>query len=279
MMPTKDELLGQMGPADTRRVTARLRRFAYVPEKVLAGLAAEALSETWGNKLFVLEKYLAVQIGWSVEQERFTAADDQFYMSAGHLQTRYGTPLYLHFEPNRNPGRQPWCLSYAGSRVSAPTLPRPPQIPAAPEIPVGAEIVMSHDHILGDNEDRVAFLKDTPPVAQMCAVSGAIQWSLNRGLEIPYWYFGRMNYVVPLYLTSRENITQRPDLVAPVEVSSDQLLVRTVLLPHFPYGNARVAVERHDKLPAWMLDCWNQEAERMEEGTVEDPESESEPEG
>jgi hypothetical protein len=83
-------------------------------------------------------------------------------------------------------------------------MPIPPEIPEPPAIPRGVEIVMMHDHILGDRGDRVPFLRDTPPVAQMCAVAGAIQWSLNRRLELRYWYFGRMNYLVPLYLRSRE---------------------------------------------------------------------------
>ena len=122
---------------------------------------------------------------------------------------------------------------------------------------------MIHDHILGENADRVAFLKATPPVAQMCAVSGAIQWSINRNLIVPYWYYGRMQCLVPLYLQSRENITVAPDLVAPLEVSTNNILVRTVLPPHAPYANARVAVRRHDQLPAWMLDCWHSEAKRM----------------
>ncbi|MEN1396487.1 hypothetical protein, partial [Pseudomonas aeruginosa] len=66
---------------------------------------------------------------------------------------------------------------------------------------------MQHDHMLKDNADRVEFLKDAPPVAQMCAISGAIQWSINRSLQLPYWYFGSMNYLVPLYLRDREDIT------------------------------------------------------------------------
>jgi hypothetical protein len=90
---------------------------------------------------------------------------------------------------------------------------------------------------------------------------------------MPYWYFGRMNYLVPLYLTSRENITTAPDLVAPVEVSTDSVLVRTVLPPHAPYPNARVGVKRHDQLPAWLLDAWNAEAARLAESEIEDPEA------
>src|SRR5690606_13755723 len=126
-----------------------------------------------------------------------TSSESQLYVTAGHLQTRYGTPLYLVFERNTNPGRQPLYCVYCGSDVSAPALPTAPEIPAPPAISRGVEIVMLHDPILRANADRVPFLGQSPPVSQMCAVSGAIQWSLNRGLQLPYWYFGRMNYLVP----------------------------------------------------------------------------------
>ena len=81
-----------------------------------------------------------------------------------------------------------------------------------------------------------------------------------------------MNYLVPLYLQDRADITQAPDIIAPVQVNSDSLLVRTVLLPHMPYANARVAVKRHDHLPHWMVDGWRQDALRLTEGQIEDPE-------
>ncbi|HLW70094.1 MAG TPA: DUF3825 domain-containing protein [Candidatus Binataceae bacterium] len=269
----KDALVSQLGVAATAKVTERLRRFAFLPDKTIERLSAEALPEEWGNDLFVLVKYLAVHVAWSIIEGRFTQSENQIYVSAGHLQTRYGTPLYLVFEPNPQIGKQPYILVAAGSRISAPELPLSPSIPEPPTISRSAEIVMSHDHILGDHADRVKFLAQTPPVSQICAVAGAIQWSINRNLQIPYWYFGRMNYVVPLYLTSRENITMAPDLIAPIEVSAETLLVRTILEPHMPYANARVAVRRHDQLPAWMLDAWNREARKLEEAQIEDPEA------
>ena len=197
-------------------------------------------------------------------------------LTAGHLQTRYGTPIYLVFAQNRNVGREPYCLITAGSHIAAPQLPTPPEIPTPPDIPRGAEIVMMHDHILGDNADRVPFFSKTPRVSQMCAVSGAIQWSLNRNLQLPYWYFGRMSYLVPLYLQSREDITAAPDLIAPIQVNPDSLLVRTILQPHMPYANARVAVKRHDQLPHWMLSAWEDHAERTTEAEIDYPEPRSE---
>jgi len=268
----KEELLAQLGNAFTNEVVARLRRLAHIPDMRRADLSRAALSENWGIGDYVLEKYLAVHLAWSIEQDRYTTSENQLYVTAGHMQTRYGTPLYVVFERNANVGREPLYCVHVGSDISAPTLPVPPEIPAAPAIVRGSEIVMLHDHILRDNASRVPFLDQTPPVSQMCAISGAIQWSLNRGLQMPYWYYGRMNYLVPLYMQSRENITQAPDLIAPIQVNPDMLIVRTVLLPHMPYANARVAVKRHDQLPHWLLDAWNAASATVTSREIDDPE-------
>jgi hypothetical protein len=271
----KTELLAALGSAYTNGVVARLRRLAHIPHLQLESLAKAALNENWGADRYVLEKYLAVHVAWSIEQDRYTAGENQLFVTAGNLQTRYGTPLYLVFERNEKAGCQPLYCVHCGSDISAPALPTPPTIPAPPDIPKGVEIVMLHDHILRENADRVPFLSKTPPVSQMCAVSGAIQWSLNRGLQLPYWYYGNMNYLVPLYMQSRENITLAPDLIAPIQVTADALMVRTVLLPHMPYANARVSVKRHDQLPHWMLDAWNSDANSLTHEQIDNPEPES----
>ena len=257
-MTTKEELLEQLGSGYTNKVVNRLHQLIHIRDGFLQKLAKDALTEDWGADNFALEKYLAVQIPWSIEQGLFTTSGNQWYVSAGNLQTRYGTPLYIVLEKNTYSNRPPWVIKAIGSQISAPHLPTAPAIPTGPEIPRGAEIVMMHDHILGDNTDRVPFLKDTPPVAQMCAISGAIQWSLNRNLHLPYWYYGQMQYLIPLYLKSRENITQMPDLIAPIQINNDSLLVRTILSPHMPYANARVSVHRHDQLPPWLIDTWKE---------------------
>lgn len=265
-------LLDQLGDGKTNRVVERIHQFAYFPPAVLTSLSRDALNEEWGRENFALLKYLAVHIPWSIEQNRFTSSYNQFYVTAGHLQTRYGTPLYLVFEANPNRS-EPWRLVTAGSQISAPELPEPPEIPAPPDIPTGREITIMHDHILGDNAERVPFLAHTPPVAQICAVAGAIQWSLFRNLQMPYWYYGRMQFLVPLYLQNRENIALAPDAVAPLQVSQSSILVRTVLQPSAPYANARVAVHRHDQLPPWLLDAWASYAQTATSAQIEDPEA------
>lgn len=272
MQVTHEEMIEALGTPYTNQAVRRLRALAHIPHAHLESLAASALNENWGNNLYVLEKYLAVHIAWSIEQRRYSTSDNQLFITAGHLQTRYGTPLYMVFEKNENPRQQPLYCVHCGSDISAPELPRNPDIPEPPEIPRGVEIIMLHEHILRENADRVPFLAQTPPVSQMCAVSGAIQWALNRELEMPYWYYGRMNYLVPLYMQNRENITLAPDLIAPIQVNPDSLIVRTVLLPQMPYANARVSVKRHDQLPHWMLDAWNASAAEITEDQIDNPE-------
>lgn len=272
---SKENLVRQLGRTNSKLVTEILHRFSYIPPDKLTALAALALPESWGKNHYALKTYLAANLVWSLDQNRFTSNDNQLYLTAGHLQTRYGTPIYLAFERNKNLGKEPWYLRFVGANLEAPEFPSPPSIPQITANLKGMEIVIAHDHILEDSPERISFLDKTPIVARLCALSGAIQWSINRDLQLPYWYFGTMKFLVPIYLQSRENITQAPDLIAPVEIRQDgKLNVRTVLEPHMPYAKARVAVMRHDQLPPWMLDAWNDHAEQMSEVDVEGQETE-----
>lgn len=119
MLFQREELLAALGEPFTNEVVARLRRLAHIPQSIFNELSNTALSENWGTDNYVLEKYLAVHIAWSIEQERFTASSNQLFISAGHLQTRYGTPLYIVFEKNTNVGRQPLYCVHVGSDISA----------------------------------------------------------------------------------------------------------------------------------------------------------------
>ena len=271
-MFSQEELLEALGSSETNEPVKRFQRFANIPRSVINKIAQEALPEEWGNNNHVLLKYLSIVVPWSIENGLFTQNPSQFYVSAGHLQTRYGTPIFLVFNRIVDPGRQPYCLIAGGSKISAPIFPIPPQIPLSPEIPKGADITMLNDHIIGDNSGRIDFLKSSPPITQICAVAGAIQWSINRNLQIPYWYYGRMNFLIPLYLQSRDDITLMPDCVAPIQVTQNSILVRTILEPHMPYTNARVAVQRHDSLPSWLLNSWKKYSENALE-----PEDSDEP--
>lgn len=240
-----------------------LHSFAFMPGTQLDRLAKLALDENWGHDNFVLTKYLAEHVPLSISQNRMSFFNDQLILTAGSLQTRYGTPVYLVFELSTSSAGAPWALRAVTDRPRAVSLPQPPQLPEWPQLEAGSEVVIAHEHILEDNEDRVRFLSQTPRVAQMCAVAGAIQWSIHRGLVIQQLYFGTQSYFVPVYLTSREDITAPPDLVAPVQVQPGYLVARTLLLPHMAYARARVAANRADQLPSWLLRGWAEYAQSV----------------
>jgi hypothetical protein len=42
-----------------------------------------------------------------------------------------------------------------------------------------------------------------------------------------------------------------------------------------PFGNARVAVQRHDQLPHWLLAAWEDHADQATEEEIENPENEA----
>jgi Domain of unknown function (DUF3825) len=265
-MINKEDLLDQYGSPRTQHlVRGCLYNFSFITPRAENQLNEQSLQENWGRDLNVLKKYIAVTLWWSIEQEKFIEYQDGFIVAAGLLRNRYNVPLYLKFEPNQR-GPQPWTLTYAGTGENFSDdveLPPPPEVPKAPEIPIGNEIVVKDEHILRDNVERIEFLKPASTVTQICALNGAIQWSIYRELYQPCWYYGKMQYFIPVYLKSQENITITPDLIAPLEVRSGQfpLLVRTVMNPIKQtsyYSNIRPVVARADQLKPWIISSWNE---------------------
>ena len=86
---------------------------------------------------------------------------------------------------------------------------------------------------------------------------------------------GELQEVPPTDLAELINSAKDPDVIAPIQVNDDSLLVRTVLEPAMPYPNARVAVRRHDQLPPWLLSGWVGAASQRTEAEIEDPERRS----
>ena len=101
--PNPETLANQFGRG-RRGEVQNLHAFAWIPDEKLKMLADVALDEDWGNNHFALEKYLAEHVPLSVEQERYVWYEEELLVTAGALQTRYGTPVYLAFEKNERDG-------------------------------------------------------------------------------------------------------------------------------------------------------------------------------
>lgn len=260
--PRREDLLAAFGAADLS--IPALFQFCFVPPGRLAYLAELAVDEDWGDKEYVLLRYLAVHVRVALEQGRFVWNDEQIVMTAGCLANATGAPLYIGLVPNSTGGENPWVMNWVGERPSTAELPGPPDLGAWPSIDPGAEILVAAD--LTDSERRVRLngLDSLPVVAQVSALSGAVQWALRRGLAVPQLHGGGRGFFAPVFLHSREDLGAVPDAVVPLVPQGDRYVVRTVLEPHSVYAPARCVVERGDQLPAWLLESWDVSREQTE---------------
>lgn len=197
--------------------------------------------EDWGDGDDVLLRYLAVHVPLAIEQGRYVWDGKRLVMRAGHLSTVEGAATYLGLA--RADGNA-WALDWAGERPSTVEPLLAPDLGTWPELDPRREVVVALDQF------RSTELAGLPLVAQNAAVAGAVEWSLRRGLAVRQFRGECRGYFVPVHLTSRD---AAPDLVAPVQVQADRLVVRALLEPRVAFPSARVVVERREDLPAWML--------------------------
>ena len=240
-----------------------LFQFCFVPGGRLSLLKELAPEEEWGQNNFVLLKYLAVHIRVGIEQGRYVWNGDQIVMTAGHLTTAKGLPLYLGLVKNSTPNENPWVMNWVGERPSCAELPEPPDLGDWPKADPSYEIVVACDLASEERRFNLPGLDGDSAIAQSSAVTGAIHWAMHRKLAVPQIHGGGRGYFVPIFLSNRDDLTAAPDLVAPLMVQQNRIVVRTLLDPHVAYSPARAVVERWEQLPAWLLDAWDAATENM----------------
>lgn len=253
-----------------------LFQFCFVPGGRLNLLKDLTTDEEWGSNNFVLLKYLAVHVRLAIEQERYVWNGDQIVLTAGRLSTQTGAPIYLGLVRNSTPDENPWVMNWVGERPSCAELPEPADLGTWPELDPRCEVVPAFDVESEERRIRVPGVEEAPVVAQLAALSGAVSWSIHRGLAVRQLHGGGRGFFVPVYLHSREDLLAPPDVVAPILIQGSRLVVRTLLDPHVAYSPARAVVERCEQLPSWLLEAWEAATEERESGTNGESESASE---
>lgn len=256
--PSREQLLADFG--EEYLSIQSLFNFCFVPGGRLHLLKDLAVPEEWGDNNFVLLKYLAVHLRLAIEQGCYVWNDDQIVVTAGRLMTPAGGPIYIGIVPNQNQNENPWVLNWVGERPSSSELPNPPLFGPWPTLDTPREIVIAFDLNSDQSRERLADVADAT-VTQASALSGAIHWSLARSMAIQQIHGGGRGFFVPLWLKSREDLTTKPDLVAPLFVLRERFIVRTLLDAEVAYPPARAVVERWEQLPTWLLEAWAQATE------------------
>ena len=123
------------------------------------------------------------------------------------------------------------------------------------------EVVIACDFASEERRAKLGSLAEASLVVQSSAIAGAVHWALHRNLAVRQIHGGGRGFFVPVYLTSRDDLTVAPELVAPIQVQSNRLVVRTLLDPHVAYSPARAVVERWEQIQSWLLDAWDQATE------------------
>jgi len=257
--PTRDQLLADFG--DEYLSIQSLFQFCFVPGGRLSLLKELTPVEEWGMNNFVLLKYLAVHVRLSIEQGRYVWNGDQIVLTAGRLFSIKGVPLYIGLVRNSTPDENPWVLNWVGERPSTAELPEPADLGEWPVLDPHNEVVIACDFSSEERRAKLGPLAEAALVVQCSAIAGAVHWSLHRGLAVRQIHGGGRGFFVPVYLSSRDDLTVAPELVAPIQVQSKRLVVRTLLDPHVAYSPARAVVERWEQIQSWLLDAWDQATE------------------
>ena len=160
-------------------------------------------------------------------------------MRAGHLATAEGAAVYFGVAP------ADCSFNWAAERPSNVEALLPTDLGAWPELDPRREVVVACDI------PRPKF-GNLSQVLRISAVSGAVEWSIRRNLAVRKIHHEERGYFVPVHLTDRDGA---PELVAAVQVQSNRLVVGFLLDPRAAYAPARVAVERREQMPAWLLDA------------------------
>jgi len=257
--PNRDQLLADFG--EEYLSIQSLFQFCFVPGGRLNLLKELTPVEEWGQNNFVLLKYLAVHVRLAIEQGRYIWNGDQIVLAAGRLFSIKGLPVYLGLVRNSTPNENPWVLNWVGERPSTAELAEPADLGEWPALDARREVVIACDLVTDERRAKLGALADAPLIVQSSALAGAVHWALHRALAVRQIHGGGRGYFVPVYLNSREDLTVSPELVAPIQVQSTRLIVRTLLDPHVAYSPARAVVERWEQLPTWLLDAWDQATE------------------
>jgi hypothetical protein len=269
--PTRDQLLADFG--EEYLSIQSLFQFCFVPGGRLSLLKELTPIEEWGINNFVLLKYLAVHIRLTIEQGRYVWNGDQIVLTAGRLFSVRGVPLYVGLVRNSTPDENPWVLNWVGERPSTAELPEPAELGDWPVLDPRSEVVIACDIGTDERRAKLGALAESSAVVQNSAIAGAVHWALHRGLAVRQIHGGGRGYFVPVFLSSRDDLTVAPELVAPIQVQSNRLVVRTLLEPSVAYSPARAVVERWEQIPSWLLDAWDQATEH----NAERPSSEAGP--
>ena len=223
-------------------------------------------AEPWGKNLKVLELYLRINFEIAKQQQKVYEDDSAgiAIWRAGFLVTPTMDPVWMYYERNNPKYPQKW--NFKGVKIGETPLQGitvdisnysvkydPPEFKPKWEIYIDPR---NFKHILEDNKERLSRALGESIVNNQHFLFRAVYGELMLERKeaagvINQWYMDGYNFLMPLSLTDPDKV----DLTAALTIDEPdkRYQLRTLLLPHYAYANARAIVKSKAQLSSWAI--------------------------
>ena len=231
--------------------------FAYVPKfhESMQYLASLAQDEPWSfdaaqGDYNILKNYIFHTYKRLQSENKILIENNQACLNTG-LFSKANNEIYFIFSPNRNLGKQPWCLSGIKEKADR-------SLSLFSRLPERAEYIKNEDehiyninkelrvniaHILDRSRDNInripTSIRDKPFLTTLFlgAIEDAkIRIAQNYRTAVFQFYENSLQYLIPLRLTG----IKKPDIALAVSIQKDFYIGHTCLTLKMAYNNARL---------------------------------------
>ncbi len=231
---------------------------------ILTDLKNSLMSEPWGANSKILSQYINVNFEIAYSEGRIYENKEQgiAFWKVGNLVSLAGDPLWFIYKLNSR-GTQIWDFKKAhfGSLLPFSNLNKlidDYQIQyQTPSFYSSWQFVLEPptvEHIMNKNKERLVsvFGVELALNSHMLfrTILGELELQKKRSDVMNQWYFGKYQFLMPLYLKNPDKVS----LTATLEPLEDvkQYKVRTLLYPEFAYPHVRAVVKNRSAITGWM---------------------------
>lgn len=243
----------------------KLREFAnHNMPYILDELKKSLMSEPWGANCKILNQYINVNFEIACSENKIHEEEQRniAFWKVGNLVSLAGDPLWFIYEKNTR-GPQKWNFKrlYFGTALPISNLNesiddyqlqyQTPHFYSSWQFSLEPATI---EHIMTDNKSRLesVFGKQLSQNGHMLfrTILGELELQKKRSDVMNQWYYGKYQFLMPLYLENSEKVS----LTATLEPLEENKLykVRTLLYPEYAYPHVRALVKNRSAITGWM---------------------------
>lgn len=243
----------------------RLKEFAnHNMPVILSDLKSTLMVEPWGRDNKILSTYINVNFEIACEEEKIyeNEANDIAFWKVGNLVSIAGDPLWFVYCLNPR-DEQKWNFKKTYYGILPPV---PDGDKTIDDYQIQYRIPTFHsswqftleprtvEHIMLENKSRLVYVfgEDLANNEHMLfrTIFGELELQKKRSDIMAQWYYGKYQFLMPLYLKSPDEVSLTATLEPLDEIQ--QYKVRTLLYPEYAYPHIRAVVKNRSAITGWM---------------------------